>query len=196
MSEGSKRRVRLGQQEIVFAVFAALFVAFSLFLPGFLSADNMLTLLQNVAVLGILGLAMAIVVLGRGIDISLIAALAVPPGLVLQMVQDGYALPGSLLAAFALTVAFGLVNGWLIAYAEVPSLFTTLASGLFLAGLGQAALFKLDVVQWSPGLDGFERLGQGNLLGIPMPIVMFAISCLAVAFLLRRTRIGAYIYAI
>jgi ribose transport system permease protein len=88
------------------------------------------------------------------------------------------------------------VNGWLIAYAEVPSLFTTLATGLFLAGLGQAALFKLDVVQWSPGLDGFERLGQGNLLGIPMPIVMFAISCIAVAFLLRRTRIGAYIYAI
>src|SRR3984893_12581423 len=112
MSEGSKRRVRLGQQEIVFAVFAALFVAFSLFLPGFLSADNMLTLLQNVAVLGILGLAMAIVVLGRGIDISLIAALAVPPGLVLQMVQDGHSLPTSLAAAFALTAAFGLVNGW------------------------------------------------------------------------------------
>ena len=53
----------------------------------------MLTLLQNVAVLGILGLAMAIVVIGRGIDLSLIAALAVPPGLVLQLVQDGHSLP-------------------------------------------------------------------------------------------------------
>jgi len=91
---------------------------------------------------------------------------------------------------------FGLVNGWLIAYAEVPSLFTTLASGLFLAGLGQAALFEFDVVQWSPGLDGFERLGQGNLLGIPMPVVMFVLACIAVAFLLRQTRLGAYIYAI
>jgi ribose transport system permease protein len=158
-----------GQQGIVFAVFAALFAVFALILPGFLSTANMLTLLQNVAV---------------------------PPGLVLQMVQDGHSLPISLAAAFALTAVFGLVNGWLIAYAEVPSLFTTLASGLFLAGLGQAALFKLDVVQWSPGLDGFERLGQGNLLGIPMSIVMFALSCLAVAFLLRRTRLGAYIYAI
>ena len=187
---------RFGQQGIVFAVFAALFVVFSIILPGFLTTANMLTLLQNVAVLGILGLAMAIVVIGRGIDISLIAALAVPPGLVLQMVQDGHSLPTSLAAAFALTTLFGLANGWLIAYAEVPSLFTTLASGLFLAGLGQAALFKLDVVQWSPGLDGFERLGQGNLLGIPMPIVMFALSCIVVAFLLRRTRIGAYIYAI
>ena len=39
-------------------------------------------------------------------------------------------------------------------------------------------------------------LGQGNLLGIPMPIVMFALACIAVAFLLRQTRLGAYIYAI
>jgi ribose transport system permease protein len=186
----------LGQRGIVFVVFTLLFAAFSLLLPGFLTTSNVLTLLQNVAVLGILGLAMAIVVIGRGIDISLIATLAVPPGLVLQMVQDGHPLPISLAAALALAITFGLVNGWLIAYAEVPSLFTTLASGLFLAGLGQTALFKLDVVQWSPGLDGFERLGQGAVFGIPMPIVMFAIMCAGVAFLLRQTRIGAYIYAI
>src|ERR1700692_192680 len=169
----------IGQQGIVFAIFAALFAIFALVLPGFASTENMLTLLQNVAVLGILGLAMAIVVIGRGIDISLIAALAAPPGLGLRRVPDAPSLPTALAAAFVLTTLFGLVNGWLIAYAEVPSLFTTLASGLFLAGLGQAALFKLDVVQWSPGLNGFERLGQGNLLGIPISIVMFAISCMA-----------------
>src|SRR4051794_33854089 len=97
---------RIGQQGIVFAVFTAMFVVFAVFLPGFFTTANMLTLLQNVAVLGILGLAMAIVVIGRGIDISLIAALAVPPGLVLQMVQDGYSLPVSLVTAFALTIAF------------------------------------------------------------------------------------------
>src|ERR1700742_3177392 len=146
------KRFRLNQQEIVFAVFAVLFLAFSFLLKGFLTADNMLTLLQNVAVLGILGLAMAIVVIGRGIDISLIATLAVPPGLVLQMVQDGNSLPFSIATALAITVVFGLVNGWLIAYAEVPSLFATLATALLLAGGGPAALFKLDVVQWSEGM--------------------------------------------
>jgi ribose transport system permease protein len=187
---------RIGQQEIVFAIFVALFAIFALTLPGFATTQNMLTLLQNVAVLGILGLAMALVVIGRGIDISLIAALAVPPGVVFQMVQDGHSVSVSLAAALALTLAFGLVNGWLVAYAEVPSLFATLATGLFLAGLGQAVLFKLDVVQWSPALNGYEWLGQGNILGVPMPIVVFALACLAVAFLLRRTRVGAYIYAI
>jgi ribose transport system permease protein len=193
---GPLGRLRVTQQEIVFVVFAALFAAFALFLPGFLSADNMLTLLQNVAVLGILGLAMAIVVLGRGIDISLIAALAVPPGLVLQMVQNGHSLSGSIVTALLFSVAFGLVNGWLIAFADVPSLFATLATGIFVAGLGQAFLFQLDVVQWSRGMDGFRRLGQGSILGVPTPIVMFAIACVFATLFLRWTRWGAYIYAI
>src|SRR5436305_5111521 len=174
------KRFRFSQQEIVFAVFTLLFLVFAVFLRGFLTPDNMLTLLQNVAVLGILGLAMAIVVIGRGIDLSLIAALAVPPGLVLQMVQDGHALPGALVTAGLLSISLGLVNGWLIAYAEVPPLFATLATGLLVAGLGQAKLFQLDVVQWSPGMAGFEHLGQGNILGIPTSIVMFAIACVVV----------------
>jgi len=189
-------RLRLTQQSIVFGIFAVMFAAFAIFLPGFATTQNIFTLLQNVAVLGILGLAMALVVIGRGIDISLIATLAVPSGLVLQMVQDGHSLPFSIATALALALAFGAFNGWLIAYADVPSLFTTLASGLLLAGLGQAVLFRLDVVQWSPGMDGFDFLGQGNVLGVPMPIILFAIACGLVSFLLRRTRLGAYIYAI
>lgn len=187
---------RLGQQEVVFGIFALLFATFAILLPGFATVENMLTLLQNVAVLGILGLAMALIVIGRGIDISLIAALAVPPGLVLQMVQDGSSLPVAIVAALALALVFGLVNGWLIAYAEVPSLFATLATGIFLAGFGQAVLFKLDVVQWSAGMEGFQRIGQGSVLGVPTPIIAFAAVCVVVALLLRRTRIGAYIYAI
>jgi ribose transport system permease protein len=190
------RRLRISQQEIVFAVFAILFAAFSTLLKGFLTLANMLTLLQNVAVLGILGLAMAIVVIGRGIDISLIAALAVPSGLVLQMVQNGHSLTVSMATALALAVVFGSVNGWLVAYAEVPSLFATLATGLFLAGLGQAAFFQLDVVQWSPGMAGFEALGQSAVLGVPMPIVMFGLVCILVGFLLRGTRWGGFIYAL
>jgi ribose transport system permease protein len=190
------KALRFSQQVIVFILFVVLFVGFSLFLPGFLKAGNMLTLLQNVAILGILGLAMSIVVIGRGVDLSLVASLAVPAGLVLQMAQHGHSVPSALAAALALALVFGLVNGWLIAYADVPSLFTTLASGLFLAGLGQVAFFQLDVVQWSPTLDSLAWLGRGTLLGIPLPVIMFALASLAVAFFLKATRFGAYIYAI
>ena len=187
---------RISQQMIVFTIFVLLFIGFALFLPGFFAASNLLGLLQNVAILGILGLAMAIIVIGRGIDISMVAVLAVPAGLILQMVQDGHSVPVAILAAVALALVFGLVNGWLIAYAEVPSLFTTLASGLFLAGLGQVAFFRLDVVSWSPQLDALAFVGRSTLLGVPMPVIMFGAVAACVSFFLRRTRLGTYIYAI
>ena len=190
------KHARISQQTIVFTIFVLMFIGFALFLPGFLTASNVLGLLQNVAILGILGLAMALIVIGRGIDISMVAVLAVPAGLILQMVQDGHSVPVAFVAALALALAFGLVNGWLIAYAEVPSLFTTLASGLFLAGLGQVAFFRLDVVQWSPALDTLAWVGRGTLAGVPMPVVMFAAVALLVSLFLRATRLGTYVYAI
>ena len=175
------KKFRPSQQNIVFALFVLMFIGFALFLPGFFSKGNLLGLLQNVAILGILGLAMAVVVIGRGIDISMIAVLAVPVGLILQMVQNGHSLPVAFLAGIALALAFGLFNGWLTAYAEVPSLFTTLASGLFLAGLGQVAFFSIDVVLWTPRLDALSWIGGGTLLGVPMPIIMFGAVAVCVS---------------
>jgi len=188
--------VKASQQTIVFALFVLMFTGFLAFLPGFAQIDNLLTLVQNVAFLGILGLGMAVVVIGRGIDISMVAALAVPSGLLLQMVQGGNALAAAFWPVLALALAFGLVNGWLIAYTEVPALFTTLASGLFLAGLGQAYFFPVEVVQWPQALDALAWLGRGTLAGVPTPVVMFGAVAVLVAFFLRRMRAGVFVYAI
>jgi ribose transport system permease protein len=190
------RPFRPTQQTLVFLLFLVMFVGFGFFLPGFIQFDNLLTLLQNVAILGILGLGMALVVIGRGIDISMIAAMAVPCGFLLQMVQSGQDLSWALLLALALSFAFGLLNGWLIAYAEVPSLFTTLASGLFLAGLGQAYIFQLEVVQWSDGMEAIAWMGRGNLAGVPIPVIMFGLACSLMTVFLRKIRAGAFIYSI
>ena len=186
----------ISQQTIVSFIFLIMFAGFSVFLPGFFATGNLLGLLQNVAILGILGLAMAIIVIGRGIDISMVAVLAVPAGLLLQMVQNGHSLPMAFAAAIGIALLFGLVNGWLIAFAEVPSLFTTLASGLFLAGLGQVAFFRLDVVQWSTALDPIAWIGRGTLMGVPMPVIMYAGVAVFVAFFLKKTRLGNFVYAI
>ena len=184
------------QKTIVFAIFVVLFVLLSVFVPTFLTVPNLLALLQSVAILGILGLGMAVVVLGRGIDISMIAALAVPPGILLELVQWGHSVPYACLVSLAVAIVFGLVNGWLIAYAEVPSLFTTLASGLFLAGFGQVFFFQVDVVQWSPDLHALAWIGRGEVLGIPKPVAMFAAAAVVVASFLRLTKLGAFIYAL
>jgi ribose transport system permease protein len=184
------------QQTIVLAIFVGMFLGFSIFLKGFSDPSNIVALLQNVAILGILGLGMALIVLGRGIDLSMIAILAVPPGLVLQMVQNGHSIPIACSVALALVLVVGLINGWLIAYAEVPALFTTLGTGIFLAGLGQAAFFQVDVVQWPSNLNVISWFGRGALVGIPMPIAMFGIAAGLTALFLRWTRLGNYFYAI
>lgn len=186
----------ISQQMIVIVVFAAMFLGFSIFLQGFFTGDNLLTLLQNVAILGILGLGMALVVIGRSIDISLVALMAIPSGLVLEMVQNGHSVGAAVAGAAVLVLIFGLVNGWLTAYAEVPALYTTLASGVFLAGMGQSFLFKIDVVQWSPELEIFGWVGRGNVAGVPMAVIMFGLVALVIGAFLRFTGLGAYIYAI
>src|SRR5436190_326801 len=110
------RKQRVTQPGIVFGIFVMLFVGFALFLPGFSTPDNMIALLQNVAVLGILSLGMAIVIIGRGIDLSMIATLAVPAGLILQMVQNGHSVFAAFAAAAVLAVAFVLRRTRLGAY--------------------------------------------------------------------------------
>ena len=190
------KKIHISQQSIVFVLFVLMFASFALLLPGFAQVDNLLTLLQNVAILGILGLGMSVVVIGRGIDISMIAALAVPSGLLLQLMQNGVGLGSACALAIGLSLLFGLVNGWLIAYAEVPSLFTTLASGLFLAGLGQAFFFQLEVVQWPANMDPIAWMGRGTFIGLPMPVVMFAVAAIGLSLFLNRMRAGTFIYAI
>jgi len=105
------RRQRITQQGIVFGIFVLLYIGFSLFLPGFLNADTPIALLRNVAVLGLLGLGMAIVIIGRGIDLSIIATLAVSPGLVLQMIQNGHSIAEAFAAAVVLAIGCGLIPG-------------------------------------------------------------------------------------
>ena len=81
---------RLNQEQIVFVLWVALFATFAVALPGFLSYGNIITLIRSVAVLGILAVGMAIVIIGRGIDLSLIAIMAVSTALAFTLMTAGY----------------------------------------------------------------------------------------------------------
>jgi ribose transport system permease protein len=70
-------RLLRSQEGIVFLLALAAFVLFSMLLPSFLSAGNLLVLVRSVSILGILALGMTIVVIARGIDVSMIAVMVV-----------------------------------------------------------------------------------------------------------------------
>lgn len=193
---GVLRGVKADQQLIVFLLFVALFILFSLTLPSFFGVGNLFTLLRTVSVLGILGLGMAVVVVGRGIDLSMIACLTVPTSVVLMLSGHGHGLAVSLLGGFGMAALVGMLNGLLVAYAEIPSLFATLAVGIGLAGVGQSGLFDYEIVPWPPSLDVIGWLGRGEFHGVPYSVFAFAIATAVVGVFLRRTRFGVFIYAI
>lgn len=193
---GALRGIAFDQQVIVGVLFALIFIGFSVFLSGFFTIGNLLTLMRTVAVLGILGLGMAIVVIGRGIDLSMIASLAVPSAVVLAVAGAGYGVGVSLAAGILFAIAIGVLNGVLVAYAEIPALFTTLAVGIGVAGIGQSGLFEYEIVPWPASLNGIAWIGQGSLFGIPYSVLAFAAAAVIVAIFLRRTRLGLFVYSV
>jgi ribose transport system permease protein len=190
------KRVRLSQNVLTAIVTVILFVAFAALLKGFLTSSNILDLIENVSVIGLLSLGMTVVVIGRGIDLSMVAALVVPTGLFLTLVTNGWSPWTAILPAAGLSLFVGLLNGWLVAFTEIPPLFATLATGLFLAGFGQARLFNLETIRWSHGLETLAWVGQGRIFGLPASVFILLCAAVAVAAALRWTQVGADIYAI
>ena len=134
---GGWRGMQLSQERIVFAIAAILFVAFSIFLNNFLNTDNILSLIQNVSILGILGIGMALAIIGRGIDLSIVATMAMSVAWCLDLIGQGVDVPLALLIGLAIVVVIGFLNGVLIAYVEIPAIFATLAMGTVVYGFGQ-----------------------------------------------------------
>ena len=188
---------KMGQEQIVFAITVAMFILFSLFLDNFLAADNIFALLRSVAVLGILGLGMLIVVLGRGIDLSLVANMAISVAWTLQLVGNGTPLGWAVAIGLGFALVMSLISGLLIAYAEIPPLFATLAMGTFVYGFGRAHLITGTDVVYLPAEFGWaSHIGQGRLYGVPVPVLL-AIAFAAVVYLfLKYTKPGQQIYAV
>lgn len=191
----SARGYRPSQEQIVWLFTLLLGFIFALALPGFASAGNLLNLTRNVAILGMLGIAMSVVVIGRGVDLSLIASMAVGSAFALQLMQHGWPAVAALGAALALALAIGAVNGFIIAFVEVPALFATLATGFLVFGLGRVFLLQGLITYLPAGAQTFAWIGQGRWLTIPAPVLFLAGTAFLVHLFMARTTIGRFIYA-
>ncbi|MEX0408079.1 ABC transporter permease [Aquibium sp. LZ166] len=187
---------RLSQEQIVFGLAMLLCLAFAAALPGFLTTNNLLNLVRSVSILGILGVAMGLVVIGRGIDLSLVALMAVSVAWTLHLVAGGMPLLQALAIGLAFSLVTGAVSGWLVAYVEIPAIFATLAMGTLIYGFGRYFLFGLDVVYMPEAAQALLWYGQGTLFGIPVPIYMFAGVCLGAHLFLRYAKSGRYLRAV
>lgn len=187
-------RLQLTQENIVFAIAAILFIGFSVLLPGFFNADNLLSLIQNVSILGILGIGMGIVVIGRGIDLTMVATMAMSTAWTVGLMNKGV----DSLTAVALGLAFaavvGIILGILVAYVEIPAIFATLAMAIVVYGFGRMALVDLDVI-YVPESETWMRALSNSVFGVPLPVVWFALLSVVAWLFLRFTRWGRYLFA-
>ena len=183
----------LNQARIVVAITVLIFVIASVALPGFLTPDNLIAIIRSVSVLGILALGMAIVIIGRGIDLSMVAVMAMSVAWYLQLLNNGWGDHAALALALAGVLAIGLVNGFLVAYADVPAIFVTLATGSFTFGFVRSQLIAQDAVT-VPGDHWIIGLGKARPADVPADIYIFLILAFAAFLFLRFTKWGRYVY--
>jgi ribose transport system permease protein len=198
VADGFAKRLQdlhLSQERIVFAIAALLFVGFSLFTRGFLNAGNILSLIQNVSILGILGIGMAQAIIGRGIDLSIVATMAMSVAWCLDLMTRGVSVSVALLAGLVMALIVGVINGFLIAYVEIPSIFATLAMATVVYGFGQFFLVPTDITYLAPSAGWLKVVGGDNFLGVPSPVIVFALLCVIAFLFLRYTKPGRFIYA-
>ena len=183
------------QERIVLLIAVVLFCVFSVCLDGFVRAGNLLTLLRSVSILGILGIGMALTVIGRGIDLAIVAIYAMSAAWMLHLAGSGVAMPLAMLLGYLFALAAGVLNGVLIAYVEIPALFATLGMASFVYGFARFALVPLFVVYMPPSAAGIAWIGAGFVGGVPTPILFFALVALLGFAVLRFSKPGRLIYA-
>ncbi|MGV3553415.1 ABC transporter permease [Rhizobium sp.] len=185
---------QLNQERIVFAIAVVLFVLFSVTLNGFWQPANLLSLVQNVSILGILGIGMALAIIGRGIDLSIVSTMGMSVAWMLTLYNGGMPIWLAFAMALGFAVLVGIVNGVLVAYVEIPAIFATLAMGIVIYGIGKSVLVPIDAVYVTDTSSWFFLIGSGRVLGIPMPVIVFAATGLLAFLFLRYLRPGRFIY--
>ena len=181
---------------VVVIVTVALIVAFSASVDGFATLGNLQVILSNSASLVILGCAMAVVIISRGLDLSLIAVMIA--GATTFSIFINADMP--VLMALSLTVLamamVGLANAWLIAYVEIPAMLATLASAMFVVGLFRFAILRGEFLLLLTKSNPAVIFLSGEVVpGISTPVALMVVALLITWFLLRGTSAGRTIYA-
>ncbi len=172
-----------------------LIVVASFVSPHFLNPVNILNVLRQVAMYGILGVGMTFVILTKGIDLSVGSTVALTGVLGALLLEQGVPIPLMMLAGLTTGMVIGAVNGFGVSYWRIPAFIMTLGTMVMVRGF---ALMLADGGTVNPGKLGesFFFLGGGYLLGVPTPIYIFVAVCIIAAVVLSLTPFGRSIYGV
>ncbi|MEU6521888.1 substrate-binding domain-containing protein [Streptomyces sp. NPDC046924] len=190
-ASGGLRRLLLDNGALTALI--VLVIAMSALSGDFLTADNLLNIGVQAAVVAILAFGVTFVIVSAGIDLSVgsVAALSATV-LAWSAASAGVPVVLAVILAIATGIACGLVNGVLVSYGKLPSFIATLAM------LSVARGLSLVISQGSPipFPDSVSHLGDTLGGWLPVPVLVMIVMGLITAFILGRTYIGRSMYAI
>ncbi|MBX3567105.1 MAG: ABC transporter permease [Rhizobiaceae bacterium] len=186
---------RLRQSDLALPLLGlvAISVLMSLASDNFLQFSNLMNVMRQVSIIGIIAIGMTCVILTGGIDLSVGSVVALTGTIMAGLMVGGLDPALALLAGLGVGVGFGVLNGALVAFGGMPPIIVTLAT------MGMARGFALMYSGGYPisGLPGWMSwFGSGRIVGIPVPVLIMLAVYLLAWVVLERTSFGRHVYAI
>ena len=183
------------QTILAFASLILLILIFSVASPNFFRTNNLVGILLATAVNGILAVGITFIIVTGGIDLSIGTVMtfgSVIAGVVVTMWQ--LPIPLGVLAGIAAGALCGFVNGVSIAKLKVPPFIATL--GMMMITKGLNLIFSGTKPVYFVDTPVFGLIASQPVLGIPMGVIIFFVSALVASFILSKTLLGRYTFAI
>lgn len=159
----------------------------------FFTADNLLTVALQIAIIAILALGETFVIISGGIDLSVSSVIGLSGVICSLLMTSGVNIGISLILTILMGLLIGFINGFITVKGNIPPFITTLGMMSVARGL---ALIITNGIPISDLPRSFEFIGSGKIGGIPVPVIIMFLLALIFGIILAKTPLGRYTYAI
>lgn len=185
---------RFIQKNIPLMGLFALIIIISMLSSAFFTSYNILSVLRQASINGLIAFGMMFVILSSGIDLSVGSTLAFSSLIMAKMIQIGVDSPIAILVSLVIGVIIGVINGLLISKGKLQPMIATLSTMMVLRGLTLFISNGVPVSKLGEGMIGW--IGRGDFVSIPVPVYILILIFLVIYFILNRTVFGKRVYAI
>jgi ribose transport system permease protein len=182
-----------------FVAVIVLFIVFSITARNFFSVRTVLTLALQTSTITLMGIGVTFTIITGGIDLSIGSVVALSGTIAVMAAIAGIPIWLSMLIGLLVGVVCGLLNGLMITKMKLPPFIATL--GMMMVARGVS--LTITNANAMPAPEGFGELGNGTILGtgpqfpgISYPVLIMIAVAVFFGFLLKKTLIGNYIYAV
>lgn len=190
-ASGFKLWVKKNIASIIALAILCLILTFST--DTFLTQKNMTSVLRQVTVNGFIALGITCVLISGGIDLSVGSIVAASGVIAVRLANMNLPIVLCILIALSFGAGIGLFNGYVISHTDLPPFIVTLSTQIIVRGLSYV-LTGGQPAQCNN--DKFNFLGTGNLLGIPVPVILLALVYIILFVIINKTVFGRHMYSI